>query len=217
MHGTLQVVYPATSCEALSPNISRSEREAYDSAMRQAMSLARWAHMFDAAKHMQRAANFLGARMRLMITVRPRVLSISTCNDSVWAAVATHWYALLQGDLKFHERTGYDIIFECWAVADRLSLHALAADCEWALTRLWQIPSVYMRAGLDLSPGALQRIARSLCDHIQTTRRELDNIHSFNKKGIKIDSYLERASNCPSLSAIASAKTMMEWRMSKEG
>ena len=46
--------------------------------MRQAMRLAQWAHMFDAAKHMQRAENFLGMHMRLMVTVRPRVLSICT-------------------------------------------------------------------------------------------------------------------------------------------
>jgi hypothetical protein len=66
----VQVIYPATSCEALSTKISRREREAYDAAMRQAMSLARWAHMFDAGKHMQRAECFLSAHMRLMVNVR---------------------------------------------------------------------------------------------------------------------------------------------------
>jgi len=77
-HGTLQAIYSATSCEALSLIISRRDRDAYDAAMRQAMRLAQWAHMFDAAKHMQRAENFLGMHMRLMVTVRPRVLSICT-------------------------------------------------------------------------------------------------------------------------------------------
>ncbi len=68
----LQVIYPATSCRALSSKISRRERENYDAAMRQAMSLVRWADMFGAAEHMQRAECFLGERMRLMVTVRAR-------------------------------------------------------------------------------------------------------------------------------------------------
>ncbi len=79
MHGTLQVIYPATSCGALSPKVSRSEREVYDAAMRQAMSLARWAHMSNAAEHMQRAECFLRERMRLMVTVRPPVLVACPC------------------------------------------------------------------------------------------------------------------------------------------
>ena len=75
MHGTMQVIYPATSREELSSKLSRhDEREAYDAAMRQAMFLASWAHMFDAAKHMQRAQCFLSTRMRLMVTVRPLTL-----------------------------------------------------------------------------------------------------------------------------------------------
>jgi hypothetical protein len=71
VHGTVQIIYPATSRKALSHKVSRLEREAYDAAMRQAMSLARWGHMFNAADHMQRAQCFLRKRMQLMITVRP--------------------------------------------------------------------------------------------------------------------------------------------------
>ena len=68
--------------------LSRSDREAYDAAMRQAMSLARWADMFDAAKHMKCAEYFLGKHMRLMVTVRPRLLRVGMHADSAWAAVA---------------------------------------------------------------------------------------------------------------------------------
>jgi hypothetical protein len=34
-------------------------------------------------------------------------------------------------------------------VADRLNLHALAAECEWGLTQLWETKHVYTRAALD--------------------------------------------------------------------
>jgi len=50
---------------------------------------------------------------------------------------------------------------DTWAIADRLHIHAVAAECEWAITQLWA--DVCMRAALELSPGALQRVARSLC------------------------------------------------------
>ncbi len=68
--------------------------------------------------------------------------------------MATHCSGSLQEDLKYHQSTGYDILFECWAVADKLSLQAVAADCEWALARLWNSELVNTRAALDLSPGA---------------------------------------------------------------
>ncbi len=86
--------------------------------------------------------------------------------------MATHCSASLQGELEYHKSTGYDILFECWAVADKLSLHVIAADCEWALARLWKTESVYTRAALDLSPSALQRIARSLCAGAEAARNE---------------------------------------------
>ncbi len=68
-----------------------------------------------------------------------------------------------QGQLLHWQSIDHDILFECWAVADRLGLHAVAAKCEWVLAQLWERETIYKRAALELSPGALQRIARSLC------------------------------------------------------
>ncbi len=183
--------------------------------MRQAMSLARWADMFDAAKHMKCAEYFLGKHMRLMVTVRPRLLSVCMHADSAWAAVARHGSGVLQGDLKYHESTGYDILFECWAVADRLNFHAVAADCEWAVAQLWKSERVYMRDGLDLSPGALQRIARSLCVGPDAARNMLPNVLPYGTSHINRNDVRARISKC--LDVTASAQTMMEWRMSREG
>jgi len=174
--------------------------------------------MFDAAKHMQRAECFLGERMRLMVTMRPLTLIVCTRTDTARAAVATHCSGSLQEELGYHQSTGYDILFECWAVADRLNLHAIAADCEWALARLWKSESVYTRAALDLSPGALHRIARSLCTGTEAARKVLDRAQARARKGYNSHLHcpdLDEASKC--LDAIASAQTMMGWRMSKEG
>ena len=121
---------------------------------------------------------------------------------------------MLQEDLEYHKSTGYDIIFECWAVADKLSLQAIAADCEWALAKLWPTERVYKRAVLDLSPCALQRIARSLCACTEATRKQLENMK---KRAIRYDTSkdeLENASKC--LDAIASAETMKRWRINSE-
>jgi len=122
---------------------------------------------------------------------------------------------LLQEDLEYHESTGYGILFECWAVADRLSLHDIAADCEWALAQLWIKKSVYTRATHDLSPGALQRIARSLCARVEAARKVLERVQIRLNLGYSADNELEEASKC--LGATASAQTMMEWRMGNEG
>jgi len=82
MHGTLQVIYPSETRDVLWYKIPRCDRKTYDAAMRQAMSVARWAHMFDAAGPMRRAESFLSEHMRDMVTVRAHVLSISTHTDT---------------------------------------------------------------------------------------------------------------------------------------
>jgi len=71
-----------------------------------------------------------------------------------------------------HRSFEVDILFKSWAVADRLSLHSFAAQCEWALAQLWGERSVYARA-LELSPGAVHRIARSLCVGLYAARQGL--------------------------------------------
>ncbi len=171
--------------------------------------------MFDAAKHMQRAECFLGERMRHMVTVRPRVLSIYAHTDTVRGAEARKCSGLLQEEVEYHMSTGYDIVFECWAVADRLSLHAIAADCEWALARLWKTESVYTRAALDLSPSALQRIARSLCAGAEAAQNEFTNVVPYLRNYSYAMGALEKARKF--LIKNAPAQTMMEWRKSKEG
>jgi hypothetical protein len=112
----------------------------------------------------------------------------------------------------YHQSTDYDILFECWAVADRLSLHAIAADCEWALAQLWEAKSVYTRAVRHLSPGALQRIARSLSAGTDAVRNELAKLQqNYYLTGAEVRA---RISKC--LSALASAQTMMKWRIRKK-
>ncbi len=81
-------------------------------------------------------------------------------------------------------------------MADKLSLHDIAALCEWAMTQLWEKEAVYTRAALELSPGALQRIARSLCAGLADARQQL---HSL------------RGGVTPKT---ASAQTMTQWRTS---
>ncbi len=111
----------------------------------------------------------------------------------------------------------YDVLFECWAIADRLNVHALAADCEWAMILLWSAEGVHMRAVLELSQGALQRIARSLggvCagalgarQELSRARREYAN-HSVHWTGKHLDN-LEKH-----LHALETpAATMLQWRM----
>ena len=125
--------------------------------------------------------------------------------------MATHCSGLLQEDLENHASTGYDIIFKSWAVADKLSLHSIAADCEWALAKLWKTEKVYTRAVLDLSPGALQRIARSLCAGAEAARKEFESMQEHRIRRYITDDELENVSKC--LDASASAQTMKKWRM----
>lgn len=91
----------------------------------------------------------------------------------------------------------YDVLFECWAIANGLSLHAMAADSEWALTQVWREERVYARAALDLSKNALQRIARSLWI-AQNGAEKL------------------RALSSSYQVTTGSAITMMQWRMTME-
>jgi len=103
---------------------------------------------------------------------------------------------LLQEERKYYTSTGYGILLECWAVADKLSLHDIAALCEWALTQLWEKEAVYMRAAIELSPGALQRIARSLAAGLADARQQLRSL----KGGVTPKT--------------ASAQSMTQWRTS---
>ena len=108
---------------------------------------------------------------------------------------------LLQKERDNHRGADFDVLFECWGAADRLSLHAVAAECEWALTMLWDNETVYMRAAVDLSPRAQQRIARSLCA----------GMHEATWRGhTKLDECFMRSYK------IAPAQTMMQWRMRDE-
>lgn len=90
-----------------------------------------------------------------------------------------------------------DTVFKCWAFADRMSLHAVAANCEWAFTQLWRNKSVHTRAVLELSPGAVHRVARSLSAMIREDSRRARRLDKY---------YTEESPE--------SAETMMQWRMS---
>ena len=102
----------------------------------------------------------------------------------------------LQEERLYYKGAGYGTLFECWAVADSLSLHDLAALCEWALTQLWDKEAVYTRAALELSPGALQRIARGLSAGLADARQQLRSL----KGGVTAKT--------------ASAQIMTQWRSS---
>ncbi len=116
-----------------------------------------------------------------------------------------------QGQLFYQESTGYDILFECWAVANRLSLHAIAAKCEWAVAQLWERETVYKRAALELSPGALQRIARSLCVGRIAAYRAFKRVLNLAKHpGKKASAQLDEASAYQV--ETESAFTMDQWR-----
>ena len=65
-----QVIYPATSCGALTDRKLPQDREAQAADMRQALALLRWADKFGADEHLQRAERFLREGVRLMATVR---------------------------------------------------------------------------------------------------------------------------------------------------
>jgi len=120
---------------------------------------------------------------------------------------------LLQEDLEYHQSTGYDILFEGWAVADKLGLHAIAADCEWALAKLWQKKEVSMRAAEVLSQDAMHRVTRSAHTGCHAVHRALLEVQA--RDGWVGSSQVEKL--IASLHEVASAQTMMEWRMSKGG
>jgi hypothetical protein len=132
-------------------------------------------------------------------------------------AVTRHSSGAPQGELSYQSSTGYDILFECWAIADRLSMHAAAAQCEWVLAQLWERETAYKRAALELSPGALQRIARSLCvgrtAAYQAFRRVL---HLAKYPGKKESAQLRVAAQLDEVSTYQveteSADTMRQWR-----
>ena len=136
----LQAIYPVTSCTVLSDNFSQGDREAHAAAMRQAIALLRWAHKFGAALHLQRAERCLKKYLQLLVAVRARAavhdavtVSLGHCGFAYGSKVV----ALLEESGR-HRVTEDDLLFECWGVADRLSLHGVASACEWALTMLWE-------------------------------------------------------------------------------
>ena len=109
-----------------------------------------------------------------------------------------HWSGSLQADTP--RSFELDAVFECLAFADRMSLHAVAAKCEWALTQLWRDKSVHTRAVLELSPEAVHRVARSLSAMIREDERRAGHFDS---------NYMGARWQAPE-----SAETMMQWRMS---
>ena len=108
---------------------------------------------------------------------------------------------MLQKERGNHKSADYDVLFECWEAADRLSLHAVASECEWAVTMLWDNESAYTRAASELSPRALQRISRSLCAGMVNARWQGHT---------KSEECFMRVYK------IAPALTMMQWRMRDE-
>jgi hypothetical protein len=66
-------------------------------------------------------------------------------------------------------------------------------------TSVWRKESVYARAVLELSPGALQRIARSLCAGLDAATETMWGKHKIIYQPVT-----------------GSAKTMMQWRMTSE-
>jgi hypothetical protein len=81
---SLQAVYPATTCRALSAHVRMNDREAHAALMRQAKALLRWAHKFDAAEHLQHAERYLRERVEVMIKVRSPHASY----------LSMHWYCM---------------------------------------------------------------------------------------------------------------------------
>ncbi len=76
-----------------------------------------------------------------------------------------------------------------------------------------------MRAALDLSPGALQRIARSLCAVKRDAYQQFQSLLGIvqNPKIYSVsnrDATMAQASNYKLTTE--SAHTMLQWRMSKE-
>ena len=154
-----------------------------------------------------------------MLTVRAP-MPLETCSAHVHRRctrepTSRHSHGL-QEEVRWHQSTDHDLLFECWAVADRLDLHALAAQCEWGLTQLWEAKHVYARAALDLSPGALQRVARSLSAGKTGAYKQYRNLLEVAQNPMILGrpAKLDLASKYKV--ATESAQTMMQWRMSKE-
>jgi len=195
---SLQAIYPATSRKALLDDFSKVEREAHAASMRQAVALLRWAHKFGAAHHLQRAECFLQKRVQLMIAVRALNAAHLPMSLQCKSMVIIQRSGLLQKERDFFRSPDYDVLFECWVVADRLSLHAVAAECEWALTMTWEEEDVYTRAATELSPCALQRIARSLCQGMSYARSQ--------ERTERVDEYFMKrykVAESPDLGAVA--------------
>ena len=133
--------------------------------------------------------------------------------DTAPATVLGRCSGLLQEDLEYHQSTGYDILLECWELADKLGLHAIAADCEWALAKLWQKKEVSMRAAEVLSQDAMHRITRSAHTGCHAVHRALLEVHA--RDGWVGRSDLEQL--IAYLHEVAPAQTMLEWRMGKDG
>ncbi len=131
-------------------------------------------------------------------------------------------FDLLQKEPE-HQSSEVDIVFKCWAVADRLGLHKVAAHCEWAMAHMWVVVSVRTRAALELSPGAVRRIARNMRARIDAGHKELlralpyaEGLLPCSSEGIKrkLVPKLENVHWC--LTAAAPACTMTRWRISEE-
>ena len=164
--------------------------------MRQALALLRWAHKFGPEEHVQRAERFLCERMRLMTTVRPSP-GQCTCAGSASAPVARQRFDLLQVEGR-HRSFEVDILFSSWAVAE-----------------LWGEQSVYARA-LELSPGAVHRIARSLCVGLKASRHglwEAEGTRGTFSGPHDMVVELEKVTQVSNgLTITATAATMAQWR-----
>ncbi len=122
-----------------------------------------------------------------------------------------------------HQSSEVDILFECWAVADRLGLHKVAAHCEWAMAHMWVEASVRTRAALELSPGAVRRIARNMRARMDSGNKELlralpyaEGLLSSTTEGIRSKLVPKLENVCRCLTAAAPACTMTRWRINEE-
>jgi hypothetical protein len=80
--------------------------------------------------------------------------------------------------------------------------------------------SVCRRAALELSPGALQRIARSLCvwrdaalEQVEVIRKSIADLRSESSGELAKHQVRSVRNGCEREVASASAVTMMQWRM----
>ncbi len=119
-----------------------------------------------------------------------------------------------------HRSFEVDILYECWAKADRLSLHSVAAHCEWALAKMWGERRVYARTS-ELSPGAVLRIARSLSVGLDASHQGLLEVVSLPLPGVykgpsEIKKKLREVTQASNyLTETATAAAMAQWRISE--